>query len=156
MVIILKTCPICKKEFEAYRKDKIFCSKNCTHKNWRNKNPKRHYYHSRKWRLKNKEYYRNYMQRRERRFILRGKNNEYYRVIKREYPKNNHCELCEEQKKRLNYHHCDDNDLQKNHFVKGIWICIQCHQLVESIERYSNWNKLIKKYLYFKSIIKNK
>lgn len=39
--MIIKICPICKKQFESQRRDKTFCSKKCTYKQYNDNRPRK-------------------------------------------------------------------------------------------------------------------
>ena len=47
-------------------------------------------------------------------------------INKREYPKNNDCEICGKTNTRLVYHHWNDKTPNL-----GVWICNSCHRIVE-------------------------
>ena len=69
---------------------------------------------------------------------------------KRDYPKDNKCELCGRIFSRLSYHHWDNNipDL-------GIWVCTKpCHWLAETLDSVQ-FEQLKNKYLNLKLIINN-
>lgn len=70
---------------------------------------------------------------RMRKMRLRSSNGKTFfgELNKREYPTDDSCEICHE-KKRLAYHHWDDNDLSK-----GMWICVLCHTAVHWMDRHS-------------------
>lgn len=74
-----------------------------------------------------------------------------YSVIKRNYPKDKKCELCQVKGKRLGYHHW--GKIKKGKKLKGIWICRRCHFFISLIEKYSIL-KIYKKYLKLKEKIK--
>lgn len=59
---------------------------------------------------------------------------------KRPYPIDSKCELCNQTKTRLSYHHWDE-DLNK-----GIWICWYCHCFAERMEDgYEKYLELLKR-----------
>jgi hypothetical protein len=60
--------------------------------------------------------------------VINGKRVTFYHLHKR--PRPAVCELCEKVRKRLYYHHWDDEDVNK-----GLWLCGQCHRFVTRIER---------------------
>ncbi len=53
----------------------------------------------------------------------------FHGLIKRPYPKQNNCELCKREIKRLVYHHWDDNNLNL-----GVWVCDYCHKFTERFD----------------------
>lgn len=115
------------------------------------KNSKRYYYKNRdkilerhrKWGKNNREKLRNYE--RQTRLSVNGKR---IRIKKREYPINQKCELCNRKKKRLGYHHWDNNQPEL-----GMWICVRCHHVAEALEDLGK--NLVKKYFKLKEEIKN-
>jgi len=77
-----------------------------------------------------------------------GKRILFYGIQKRDFPKDNLCELCQEKpirKSKLAYHHWDDDD-----FKKGLWICWECHMIVTVKERNKDIDKIFVKYLKIK------
>ena len=50
--------------------------------------------------------------------------------VKRPYPKEGLCELCNKESKILHYHHWDDNNLKK-----GLWLDGKCHIFADGVER---------------------
>ena len=60
---------------------------------------------------------------------------------KRDYPKENKCELCGLEK-QLGYHHWNDSQPSL-----GMWICHSCHYSAESVERYLRNPEFTKIYL---------
>jgi hypothetical protein len=66
-----------------------------------------------------------------------------YGVNKRPY--SNHCEICGIEKKKLDYHHWNDNNVEL-----GIWVCIWCHRIVEAVESGKIF-EIIKKYEQLKA-----
>lgn len=75
-------------------------------------------------------------------------NGKSIRVKKRDFPKNNKCELCNKNYNRLYYHHWNDNNLEL-----GIWSCCKCHRIVETIDDIEFTKKITNKYLNLKQII---
>ena len=70
-------------------------------------------------------------------------NGKYFKVNKRLYPTDNHCELCGKFAKKLDYHHWDNH-----HMENGIWICLPCHRFVARVEK-----GLHTKYMQLKELI---
>jgi len=64
---------------------------------------------------------------------------------KRQYPKDQKCEVCKTERKLLAYHHWNDKDISK-----GIWCCVYCHAMCELVDR-----KLYLQYLKIKEEINN-
>jgi len=64
--------------------------------------------------------------------LVTTKNGKKIKIIgkKRSYPVDQRCELCNQIKIRLLYHHWDDKDLSK-----GIYLCMHCHGLAEAIDK---------------------
>lgn len=56
--------------------------------------------------------------------------NKHIRVLKRDYPNDGACELCDRVIRRLGYHHWDD-EVPKF----GLWLCETCHNAAEVFER---------------------
>jgi len=125
---------------------------------WRKRNLEKARENSKKYYLKNREKICLRMREwgKKNRTKLRGKermsrlsvNGKRIRIKKRVYPNNQICELCHKVKKRLGYHHWDDD---KPEF--GMWICIRCHHFVETLEEYSD--KIVKEYNTLKEEIEN-
>ena len=67
-------------------------------------------------------------------------NGKHVKVKKRDYPKDDACELCGRLIKRLGYHNWDDEILEF-----GLWLCETCHNAAEVFER-----GLIDKYVQLK------
>jgi hypothetical protein len=90
-----------------------------------------------------------------RKYDLGTTGNKHYKVNKRDYPKDNKCELCGNVCKHLVYHHWDDKDLLVEcGFVKGIWVCIPiCHGFIEFIDKNEAWETVGKNYLLGKEKI---
>lgn len=83
------------------------------------------------WREKNKKYVKEF---RRKYFIQSGHDQRNRRdikgIIKRDYPEDGYCEVCHLNKKRLAYHHWDDN------FPSwGIWLCAGCHVGANFLEK---------------------
>lgn len=73
----------------------------------------------------------------------------FYGLHKRLKP--NCCELCGNNRVKLDYHHWDDNNMSK-----GIWVCgrgNKCHELAEAIDLIDNGSLLPSKYHKLKQII---
>lgn len=51
------------------------------------------------------------------------------KVNKRPFPQDSKCELCEKIRKRLVWHHWNDEKPEL-----GIWICLSCHNVAEGVE----------------------
>lgn len=96
---------------------------------WRTQNRDRYNSKRREWRQKNLTRVRLHEQERERKHRLRLWNGKSIYGDKRDYPKDECCELCGRRSKMLGYHHYDDSDLQK-----GIWICSWCHGFAERFD----------------------
>jgi len=102
---------------------------------------------------KNKEKYNQKRRKTHRERNLTTGNMKYTGLIKRFYPIDNKCELCEKMlEKGLKYHHWDNDDLKKGSFVKGVWICNHCHNLVEALDS-ENFEQFFVKYLCIKEKI---
>jgi len=107
----IPTCRICEvlltiiNWFKADRERPRYICKNC-HKNY-----------ARSW--KRRFSLRHYVQ--GKLIKLRG--------IKRPYPRNGRCEICNNKHKRMPYHHWDDKDISK-----GIYLCHRCHWIAEGID----------------------
>jgi predicted amidophosphoribosyltransferase len=71
------------------------------------------------------------------------------KLNKRLYPKDQKCELCNLEKKRLPYHHWDDYNPSK-----GIWMCNRCHTVVTYIEEGIE-KRVVSNYKYLKTVIDN-
>jgi predicted amidophosphoribosyltransferase len=69
------------------------------------------------------------------------------KLNKRLYPKDQKCELCNRVKKRLPYHHWDDNNKSK-----GIWVCNRCHTVVTYIEEGIE-KQVVSNYKYLKTFL---
>ena len=136
------------------------------------KNRKRLRFYNKKWYQKNKDKVKEYQERnrkkiqklrqkyrkehtRERKDYQRAtrlmSGGKQYRVIKRPYPKNQKCEVCEKVKQHLEYHHWEE--IKKGKFVKGIWVCHLCHQYITLMELNPNYPQLFQKYLKLKEKI---
>lgn len=61
----------------------------------------------------------------------------YLRGNKRQRPEDNKCEVCGLVRKRLEYHHWDDDNLSK-----GLYLCFGCHIFAERVDK-----NLVKQYL---------
>ncbi len=57
---------------------------------------------------------------------------------KKDYPSNNECELCKRIRKRLSYHHWDDDKPWL-----GMWLCNTCHFTAENIDKNLHCNYLL-------------
>jgi hypothetical protein len=64
--------------------------------------------------------------------IRYGNGNDIKNIIKRNYPKDEKCEICKKNGKRLVYHHWDNDN-----FLKGIWICNRCHIAAHWLEEHN-------------------
>lgn len=69
------------------------------------------------------------IKRHHRKYIINTSNGRLVVPEKRRFPSNGACELCGRKKKRLNYHHWDDNCP-----AKGLWLCSWCHQAAEVLD----------------------
>lgn len=102
-----------------------------------------------KHRQKNKEHYRKYNRewcRKNRLGTTKG--NGHWKKLehpKRDYPKDQKCELCKKIRKRLIYHHW----IVDKPYI-GIWVCLSCHHICEGVEQ-----DLHLEYLNLKSSILN-
>ena len=104
-------CQNCNKEFIAKKRNVKFCCKKC----WlKGTNHYREYYQKNKEKMRDR-------QRKWARIhrIYSSEKKRISGVIKRAFPKNNKCEVCQRIIKFLEYHHWDDNDLKKGKFIKG-------------------------------------
>lgn len=83
-------------------------------------------------RRKNPEHYRKRQRDYQRKYRI-GQNGKDIRGVKnkRGYPKDESCEVCKRNGKRLVYHHWDDSD-----FSQGMWICNRCHVAAHWLELY--------------------
>jgi hypothetical protein len=122
------------------------------YKNYYKKNRKKENLRAKKWYIKNRKKIREKAKLRrpqkrkyERITALTTKNKKISGIIKRNYPIDNKCEICEKSFNWLAYHHWDDNDLQKGKFIKGIWVCRKCHLFITIGENQSNYIKYYKK-----------
>lgn len=79
-----------------------------------------------------------------------GQHDGTFSTIKRDYPKDNLCEICHN-KKLLVYHHWDNIQHYPN-ITKGIWICKKCHQIISCFERPA-WIKIFDKYKQIRYLI---
>jgi len=90
------------------------------------------------------------MKRYDRNSSITNRGKRIYGVIKRPYE--GYCELCGrvvgEEIRDLDYHHWDDNDIVPGKKIKGIWVCWQCHQLCELVDK--KQIHLVQRYLRFK------
>lgn len=69
------------------------------------------------------------------------------KVLKRDYPEDECCELCRKRcRSRLQYHHWDGTNLSL-----GMWICISCHQFAHGVE-----SDYLTKYIELKEEIEKK
>ncbi len=81
------------------------------------------------WRKENRQKYNATFRRWSRTHILHT-NGRNIRILKRNYPEDDCCELCGIRTSRcLRYHHWDDTDLGI-----GMWICSKCHNFAHGIE----------------------
>ncbi len=78
----------------------------------------------------------------KRKNILHGQ-----RVLKRDYPTDQKCELCHKVTERMGYHHWDD---EKPQF--GIWCCTKCHRACDAFE-VGNLDSVLRGYKKLKRII---
>jgi hypothetical protein len=69
------------------------------------------------------------------------------RVLKRDYPIDQKCELCYKVTKRMGYHHWDDTKP-----YLGIWCCTKCHRACDAFER-GNLGLVLRAYKKLKGII---
>jgi len=93
---------------------------------------------------KYREYWRNW----QRRHKLTTSKGVVYGLNKRDYPEESRCEICNENKVRLLYHHWDDDNLNK-----GIYLCIRCHYVAEAVDKgihikYLRFKKKLDKEMY--------
>lgn len=139
-----------------YFKDKLTCVEcnvELTHKNWHESYRKtRHYIckecerkRQRKYYSENKEKYRKYQREYARQYLLNVKGKKI-RVNKRIYQEK--CELCNEEKSRIEYHHWNDEKPEN-----GLWLCFNCHRLAEVIDKFGL--EIAKKYLKLKRGVNN-
>ncbi len=73
-----------------------------------------------------KEYRRNHSLQ----YKTNGHSASLYGVNKRPYPSDGKCEACRVSNKWICYHHSDDNNIEH-----GIWLCRNCHNIVEWVIR---------------------
>ena len=83
---------------------------------------------------------------RERRLCttLNGKSITIGGLLKRPYPEDSKCELCNKEKRRLGYHHWENTEELLMHissdknpiFLKGIWICQPCNNFVHRLTEF--------------------
>jgi len=104
-------------------------------KEYREKNKEKYDILIKRWRENNREHLNQYSREYLRAHCVSTINGRIY-DLKRPYPKNG-CELCGRSRK-LHYHHYDDANL-----MKGMWLCIPCHNFVEQIDEHED---LVKKY----------
>jgi len=136
-------CNVCKKLltvlnwYETFKNNRLFVCKHCHDvrvRDWKYKNPEEIKKLIRNWSRKhNLTTWRNGKQ-----IVLRGN--------KRNYPKTQKCELCNQKHKKLVYHHWDEKNISK-----GIWIDYKCHMFIETIDKFGKF--LIKKYISLKKKI---
>jgi len=111
---------------------------------WRRENQEQHRIYCRKYYEEHKEERRNYYRRTH---LSSGNNKCFSGLNKRPYPEDNCCEVCDKFfPKNLKYHHWDDNNPSI-----GIWVCGQCHNFVELVDK-----NLVEKYLKLKNEILNR
>ena len=67
--------------------------------------------------------------------------NVLYLVGLNKRPHLGYCELCKAKNRKLNYHHWDNGN-----YNKGIWLCYQCHILVEMIDSGISIEEIIERY----------
>lgn len=109
--------------------------------NWRKENPQEWKNIQKKSNIKNKNIKRDW----SRKHCLSGTSSA--ELNKRDYPKDNICELCKKFKKKLDYHHWDDNKLDM-----GMWICSPCcHKFAELIDEFGI--NIVNEYLKLKENI---
>lgn len=94
-------------------------------KRWRERHPEKSRQMVKEYRKKHPEVRRKWT----RNHVLSTKNKQIY-GNKRPFPEDNSCELCGDEKTRLEYHHYDDNDL-----LKGLWLCVRCHIFAEKTDK---------------------
>ena len=94
--------------------------------------------------IKNKDRWKSYAKEYRRKHIVYV-NGKAVLVNKRSRPEV--CELCEKQRKRLDYHHWDDNNPSK-----GVWVCNLCHIIVEALDKNTLF-KIISKYKRLYTVI---
>lgn len=118
----------------CYRKSGHYICKECDRKR------------QRKYYAENKEKCRKFQRDYARQHYLEVKGKRI-RVNKR--PHQDRCELCGEEKSRIEYHHWDDETPEN-----GLWLCFDCHRLAEVIDKFGL--NIGSKYLKLKGKIENK
>jgi len=90
---------------------------------------------------------RKYAKEYSRKHLIEAGDGKYLKGIKRDYPTDEKCEICNIfTPPPLNYHHWDDTNL-----MKGIWICGRCHLIAEGVEKINSVEAKI--YLRWKGIL---
>lgn len=136
--------------YPSLKKKKDYICKKCLYQKtknaiykWRKKNYKKWRKYQNKWNREHKEQKRNW----QRIHSLGQHNKVIYGLNKRPYPKDGRCEICGQKSKRLFYHHWNDENLNM-----GIWVCFNCHQLAELIDK-NYFSKYGEKYLKTKEYL---
>jgi len=130
----MRLCKNCQKNIDDYRRDAIYCSKNCgviyrkkiytrTNKKYRDKRSE----YFKKWYKKNKERQKknclDYYKKHKEKHVERGYVN---RVLKIEFlKKNNKCSRCKS-KENLEIHHIDYNKENRGNNI--LVLCRDCHR----------------------------
>lgn len=138
--VLMKVCRFCNIELienvnwsSSCKKNWINSCKECETKRvkeYENSNPERR-----------KQYDSYYRREINRKFLIVTEDSKGNKIriwtIKRDYPKDNNCELCGRENLLLGYHHWDDE-----HPHNGMWVCRSCHMAVEKIEKIPNIKEL--------------
>lgn len=69
----------------------------------------------------------------------------HFRVLKRDYPEDDCCELCGRKTIKIDYHHWDETNLGI-----GMWLCYRCHIFAHGVE-----DGYLIKYMELKEEIEN-
>lgn len=128
----------------------LHCGVKLTEENWTNAQRKKRYRickvcnraKVKKWEKENPEHVREYNRNYARKHHLGTTNGKIYGLNKRPYPEDSKCELCNKVRKRLMYHHWDDENP-----AAGLWLGIRCHNFAELVDAGS-----MEKYLELKKI----
>jgi len=155
-MLLQKKCIHCGTElteentYEGFMRHRHYVCKDCWRKHVHEhpKNPAGHEKRAeymKKWIKENKEHWLEIQRSYKRRNYLTI-NGKTVRGKKRLYPEDESCEVCKKQK-RLHYHHWDNADLSK-----GVWVCIQCHFLIEVATK-PDFEVRLKRYLELKQEI---